>query len=371
MVEAIHRPTRLEFSKSALAFNTDYVKRVSGAKTLWLAVKSNAYGHGLLLVSKIAKDCGIDGLAVAVIDEGIAIRQAGINDFILILGPTPVEDAALAAEYGFLTTVASLDWLKQADKILGDNKLSVNLAVDTGMNRIGARSKNVLKAEIDFLKQHPHHFSYDGIYTHFASSDNPDDTYFRKQKEHWYALTDGLPMPKYVHVMNSGAAMYHADELPACNSIARVGTVVYGVEPSEGVLGSIDALKAVFQLKSALTFVKKIPAGEGISYGSKFVTSKDTWIGTIPIGYGDGWLAEYQDFSLLIDGQRCRQVGQVAMDQMMVVLPHDYPIGTEVTLIGKDGQYENTLYDLHKHSGVPPWKITVAFSDRLKRLVVD
>ncbi|WP_275484549.1 alanine racemase C-terminal domain-containing protein, partial [Oenococcus oeni] len=94
-------------------------------------------------------------------------------------------------------------------------------------------------------------------------------------------------------------------ELPGCNSIARVGTVVYGVEPSEGVLGPIDKLKPVFELKSALTFVKKIPAGEGISYGSKFVTSRDTWIGTLPIGYGDGWLAEYQDFQLLIDGQKC------------------------------------------------------------------
>lgn len=371
MVEAIHRPTRLEFSKSALAYNVQYVKKVSGAKLLWLAVKSNAYGHGLLLVSKLAKQAGIDGLAVAEIDEGIAIRKAGLNDFILILGPTDVADAPLAAKYGFLTTVPSLDWLKQADKLLGDQCLAANLAVDTGMNRIGVRDRQALQDEIDYLKAHEDHFKYQGIYTHFASSDNADDRYFQKQKQRWYDMTKGFPMPEFVHVMNSGAAMYHADELPGCNNIARVGTVVYGVEPSEGELGPIDKLKAVFQLKSALNFVKKIPAGEGISYGSKFVTDKDSWIGTIPIGYGDGWLAEYQDFSLLIDGQRCRQIGQVAMDQMMVLLPKEYPIGTEVTLIGKDGSEENTLYDLHKHSGVPPWKITVAFSDRLKRIVVD
>ncbi|KGH56117.1 alanine racemase [Oenococcus oeni] len=371
MVEAIHRSTRIEFSKSSLAYNVQYTKQVSGAKTLWLAVKSNAYGHGLLQVSKIARECGVDGLAVSVLDEGIAIRQAGIDDFILILGPIDVKYAPIASKYHFLTTVSSLDWLKSADKILGKEKLSVNLAVDTGMNRIGVRSKKDLKDEIEFLQEHSDHFSYDGIFTHFASSDNPDDHYFQRQKNRWYELIDGLIMPRYVHVMNSGAAMYHSKELPGCNSIARVGTVVYGVEPSEGVLGPIDKLKPVFELKSALTFVKKIPAGEGISYGSKFVTSRDTWIGTLPIGYGDGWLAEYQDFQLLIDGQKCRQVGQIAMDQMMVALPHEYPIGTEVTLIGKSGKYENTLYDLHKHSGVPPWKITVAFSDRLKRVVVD
>ncbi|WP_180371150.1 alanine racemase, partial [Oenococcus oeni] len=146
----------------------------------------------------------------SVLDEGIAIRQAGIDDFILILGPIDVKYAPIASKYHFLTTVSSLDWLKSADKILGKEKLSVNLAVDTGMNRIGVRSKKDLKDEIEFLQEHSDHFSYDGIFTHFASSDNPDDHYFQRQKNRWYELIDGLIMPRYVHVMNSGAAMYHS-----------------------------------------------------------------------------------------------------------------------------------------------------------------
>lgn len=371
MVEAIHRPTVLEISKSALAYNIKYTKEVSKADLLWLAVKSNAYGHGLIPISKIAKQCGADGLAVAVLDEGLAIREAGIKDLVLILGPIESQYAKIAAENGFLTTVASLDWLKEADKVLGNRKLFVNLAVDTGMNRIGVRSRADLKAEIDFIDQHQDHFSYDGIFTHFASSDTPDDSYFQRQRNRWYQLTKDMPMPKFVHTLNSGAAMYHSQELPGANRIARVGTVAYGVEPSEGEMGSIDKLKPIFTLKSKLSFVKSIPAGEGISYGSKYFTKKESWIGTIPIGYGDGWMAQYQDFGLLIDGKRYRQVGQIAMDQMMVLLDRPYPVGTEVVLLGKSKEQENTVYDLHKLSGTPPWKITTAFTDRIKRVIVN
>ncbi len=371
MVEAIHRSTRLEFSKSAFSYNIKYIKKISGAKKLWLAVKSNAYGHGLLNVSKIAKECGVDGLAVAVLDEALAIRKLGINDLILILGPINSKYAKIAADQHILTTVPSIQWLKKANRILGNSKLLVNLAVDTGMNRIGVRNKKDLELEIDFMIKHSNHFSFKGIFTHFASSDSPEKNYFKKQKKRWYQLIKGVKMPKYVHVMNSGAAMYHAKELPNCNNIARVGTVAYGVEPSEGVLGPTDKLRPVFSLKSNLSFIKRIPAGEGISYGSKFVTKRPSWIGTIPIGYGDGWLPPYQNYQLLINGHRYQQVGQIAMDQMMILLDRKYPVGTPVILIGKSGNKENTLYDLHKHSGIPPWKITVALTSRIRRIVVD
>lgn len=370
MVEAITRPTRIEISKKALKNNVSVVKKTSGADKIFLAVKSNAYGLGLIPTSKAAVEGGVYGLAVAIVDEALALRHERITEPILILGISPVEYAEVMAVQHIMATVVSLDWLKEATKYLsGEQRLHVSLGIDTGMGRIGFRQRSQLAEAISYVQEHADLFDYVGLATHFAESDSEDTSYFEMQLNRWHQLTDGLPKPEYYHVANSGAAMYHADEVP--HEVIRVGTVLYGVEPSRGQLADGKELQPVMSLHSEINFVKKLPAGEGISYSHKYTTSGEEWIGTVPIGYGDGWLRKMTGFKLIINGEYAPIVGQVAMDQMMIRLPQEYPVGTKVTLIGENGGLENTIEDVAQHAGLAPWEIMTGMQDRLHRILVD
>ncbi len=370
MVEAITRPTQIEISQKALKNNVAVVKRVSGAEKIFLAVKSNAYGLGLIPTAKAAVAGGVYGLAVAIIDEALALRHERITAPILILGISPAEYAELMAVQHIMATVVSLDWLQEAAQYLtGEQRLHVSLGVDTGMGRIGFRDRQSLSEAIDYVQAHRDIFDYVGLATHFAESDSADTDYFNMQLQRWHKLTDGLPEPEYYHVANSGAAMYHANEVP--HEVIRVGTVLYGVEPSRGELWDGRELAPVMALRSEMNFVKELPAGEGISYSHKYTTSENEWIGTVPIGYGDGWLRKMTGFRVIVDGQYAPIVGQVAMDQLMIRLPHEYPAGTKVTLIGKDGGLENTIEDVAQHADLAPWEIMTGMQDRLHRILVD
>ncbi|WP_220740712.1 alanine racemase [Leuconostoc miyukkimchii] len=370
MVEAITRPTQIEISKKALKHNVSVVKSVSGADKIFLAVKSNAYGLGLIPTSKAAVEGGVYGLAVAIIDEALALRHERITAPILILGISPFEYAELMAVQHIITTVVSLSWLKEAAQYLsGEQRLHVSLGVDTGMGRIGFRDRQSLAEAIAYLQDNKDIFDYVGLATHFAESDSAETDYFYMQLKRWHDITDGLPEPEFYHVANSGAAMYHADEVP--HEVIRVGTVLYGVEPSRGELADGKNLEPVMALRSEMNFVKQLPAGEGISYSHKYTTSGNEWIGTVPIGYGDGWLRKMTGFNVIVDGQYAPIVGQVAMDQLMIRLPREYPDGTKVTFIGKDGDLENTLEDVAQHAGLAPWEIMTGMQGRLHRIVVD
>ncbi|ADG40385.1 MULTISPECIES: alanine racemase [Leuconostoc] len=370
MVEAITRPTQIEISKQALKHNTEVVKKTSGADKIFLAVKSNAYGLGLIPTSKAAVAGGVYGLAVAIIDEALALRHERVTAPILILGISPAKYAELMAVQHILTTVVSLSWLKEAAQYLsGEQRLHVSLGVDTGMGRIGFRDRESLAEAIAYLQENKQLFDYVGLATHFAESDSSNNDYFYMQLKRWHDMTDGLPEPEFYHVANSGAAMYHADEVP--HEVVRVGTVLYGVEPSRGELADGKNLQPVMALRSEMNFVKLLPAGEGISYSHKYTTTGDEWIGTVPIGYGDGWLRKMTGFKVIVDGHYAPIVGQVAMDQLMIRLPRQYPVGTKVTFIGKDGGLENTIEDVAQHAGLAPWEIMTGMQDRLHRVLVD
>lgn len=161
MVVAQNRPTRLLISKAAVAHNLAETRKAAHAKTVFLAVKANAYGFGLLEVSKAAIDGGADGLAVAVIDEALALREAGFTCPILIMSLIQPEYAGIAAANNFITTVASIDWLGQAAKYInGDVPLRVSVAVDTGMGRIGYRDRAEIDASLNYMEDNASLFTY-------------------------------------------------------------------------------------------------------------------------------------------------------------------------------------------------------------------
>ena len=170
---AIHRPTRLLISQAAIAHNLDETRKASHCRFMFLAVKANAYGFGLVEVSRAALNGGADGLAVAVLDEAIELRQAGITAPILIMSLVQPEYAQLCVDNDCIVTVASLDWLQRAlPHLTGETSLRISVAVDTGMGRIGYRNRSEIDASLAFMQLHARAFTYYGLMTHFSQSDS-------------------------------------------------------------------------------------------------------------------------------------------------------------------------------------------------------
>ncbi|MDR1033511.1 MAG: alanine racemase [Bifidobacteriaceae bacterium] len=372
MVEAKHRDTWIEISKRDVQKNVQLIREKTHASTIFFTVKANAYGYGLLQMAKACAEADVEGFACGALDEGLLLRENGYKQLVLMLGITPAKYAKLMAENDIISTVSSVEWLLDAHEYLLANgttsKLKVSLAADTGMGRIGFTNRTCLENAINFLLKHQNSFEYLGINTHFSEADSVETDYFHMQLARWHKLTDGLPMPPLVHVANSGAAIYHTNHVPT--DTLRIGTGILGMEPSEGTVMPDDYLAPVISLHSRLTFVKHLPAGEGISYAHEYTTQTDEWIGTLPIGYGDGWLNAMTGFQVLVGGEWAEIVGKIAMDQMMIRMPHEFPVGEKVTLIGTQGTHTITLSNASKHAKLPPWEFTSGFQDRIHRVLV-
>ncbi|MCW0953619.1 alanine racemase [Weissella ceti] len=366
---AVHRPTWLEISESALIHNIKYVRELTGAKRFCAVVKANAYGHGLAQVVPAALKAGADCLAVATMDEGIWLRKAGVVEPIFVLGITEARDAELLAENKLIPAVSTLDWLLQANEVLGaDVKLEVALVVDTGMGRIGFTDNDLLLDATEWVNASDK-MRIQSVWTHFATADETSDTYFQQQLATWHERVDRLPLADDVwhHLANSATSLWH--EQPSEDMI-RVGAAIYGFDASQGALPNRD-LKPVMSLKSKLVHVKHVPAGTSISYGATYTTDVDEWIGTLPIGYADGYRRALQGgYVLLPDGRHAEVVGRIAMDQMMIKLPESLPVGTEVTLLGQVAGQTIRLEDLATELNTIPYEIATSMAQRLERRVV-
>lgn len=331
-----YRDTWAEVDLDCISENIASVKqRLPQNVDIIAVVKANAYGHGDVQVAKAALEAGATYLAVAFMDEAIALRQKGITAPILILGATRATDAHVAAQNHITLTVFQMEWLREAKKHLhADEQLTVHVKLDTGMGRIGIRSKEELK-EIEQVLQEEKQFNFEGIFTHFATADELDESYFQQQFAKFKDMVNALKKkPKYVHCSNSAAAVRFPETY--FNAV-RLGIVMYGLTPSLEMDTEIPfPLKEAFSLKSKLVHVKKLQKGEKISYGATYETSGEEWIGTIPVGYADGWIRKLQGQKVLVDGKRAPIVGRICMDQCMIRLPYYIPVGTEVTLIGRD-----------------------------------
>ncbi|MBU7464950.1 alanine racemase [Lactiplantibacillus pentosus] len=340
---------------------------------LWAVVKANGYGHGIIQVAQAAKEAGATGFCVAILDEALALRAAGLTDPILVLGITEPEFAPLAAEKDISLAVGTQAWLKTAAAILTANEvvtpLHVHLALDTGMGRIGFQTPGELAQAVAVLRQSKSSFDFEGIFTHFATADQADDTYFTHQLNQWKKLIAAVDeLPKYVHVSNSATSLWHQ----ACNgNMVRFGVALYGLNPSGRELSTPYPLHPALSLTAQLTFVKRLARGKSVSYGATYTADQDEWIGTVPIGYADGYERRLQGFHVLVDGEFCEIVGRVCMDQLMVRLPHEVPVGAKVTLVGTDGDNTITLQDIADYCGTIHYEIACGLATRVPRVYVD
>ncbi|MEH7376783.1 alanine racemase [Neobacillus drentensis] len=363
-----YRDTWAEIDLDCILANVASVKKhLPQGVNMIAVVKANAYGHGDIQVAETALEAGAAYLAVAFMDEAIALRKKGITAPILVLGATRPEDVQVAAKFNITLTVFQKEWLQEAIKHLKtEDRISFHIKVDTGMGRIGVRSLSELTAIEQIISENDQ-FILEGIYTHFATADELDETYFRKQLALFDSMTKGLKeQPKYIHSSNSAATLRYPS---AYFNAVRIGIAMYGLTPSLEMESEIPfPLREAFSLRSRLVHVKKLQKGEKVSYGATYETGEEEWIGTIPIGYADGWIRKLQGQEVLVKGTRSPIVGRICMDQCMIRLPYHVPIGTTVTLIGGDEDQFISVNEIAQKLDTINYEVPCIIANRVPRL---
>jgi len=363
-----YRDTWAEIDLDCITENVISVKKQLPQEVNIIAVvKANAYGHGDVQVAKTALAAGAVYLAVAFMDEAIALRNKGINAPILVLGATRPEDIRMAARLSITLTVFQKEWFEEAQKhLLADERVSLHIKVDTGMGRLGVRNSKELKV-VEQMILEDERFQLEGIYTHFATADELDDTYFQEQLALFETIISALTKrPKYIHSSNSAAAIRFPK---AYFNAVRLGIAMYGLTPSIEIEKEIPfPLKEAFSLKSRLVHVKKLQKGDKVSYGATYESDQEEWIGTIPIGYADGWIRKLQGQEVLVGGRRSMIVGRICMDQCMVRLPSYMPIGTTVTLIGRQEDRFISVNEIAAKLDTINYEVPCIIANRVPRL---
>lgn len=365
MIPSLHRPTRAVIDLNAICQNIKTIQAsIPQDKKIFAVVKANAYGHGAIKVAHAIHHL-VAGFCVSNIDEALELRQAGISEPILILGVTAPDAVPLARDNQITLTVSSQEWL---DLVIHRNisldGLDVHLTVDSGMGRIGVRSLEEAEQLIAHLKKAQ--ASVSGIFTHFATADEVDATKFNQQLEFFTYLVNHLQdKPSMVHASNSATTIWHNDTI--FNAV-RLGIAMYGLNPSGIELSLPYPIIPALCLESELVHVKLISKNSTVGYGATYKALKEEYIGTVPIGYADGWIRKLQGFSVLVNGQFCEIVGRISMDQMTIRLPEKFPIGTKVTLIGQNGGHAISATDLAQKCQTINYEMVCLLSDRVPRV---
>lgn len=364
-----YRDSWVEVQLDAIQENIQNVKRQLPTQTkVYAVVKANAYGHGDVQVAKAALDGGASGLAVALLDEAIRLREAGFTAPILVMGWVRPEDAHVAAQKDIIVTVFQADWLRKVKSMSLHGNLSFHIKLDTGMGRIGVRDEEELTELLHECEAEG--LQLKGVFTHFATADEEETRYVKEQEQRFERLmatfTSVWKGPVEVHTGNSALSMRFPEKM---NHIVRFGISMYGLYPSK----EVKALKPIelspsFSLHSKLVHVKKVSPGESISYGATYTTSEEEWIGTIPIGYADGWIRKLQGMEVLINGKRMPIIGRICMDQCMVKLDDAYEVGTQVTLIGKQREEEIEVDEVADYLDTINYEIPCMISERVPRI---
>jgi len=364
--DEFYRHTWAEIQLDAIEENLKAIRKVLPPSTSIMAVvKANGYGHGALETAEVALETGAELLGVALLDEALYLRKNGIRAPILVLGHCPPEYAPIAAKHSISLTVYQKDWLLQAKKVLS-KPVAIHIKVDTGMGRIGVQTEEELFELLTELNLSDS-FIFEGIFTHFAKADSKDTEYYQTQLERFLRTLEVVKeKPRWIHASNSAASLLH--ETGQFN-LARIGIAMYGLTPSPEIADILPVkLQGALSLHSTLIHVKKVPKGAKISYGCTYEAEEEEWIGTIPIGYADGWIRALQGQEVLVNGLRAPIVGRICMDQCMVKLPGKMPIGTKVTLIGKSGHEEITVDEIAKKLGTINYEVACMISSRIPRI---
>lgn len=350
-----YRDTYSEIHLDDLKDNIEYIYDKC-QKPMMAIVKANAYGHGAVTVAKACQETHrIAMYGVATLGEGVELRENGIIDEdILVLGATRLEDALLASQYHLSISIFSMDFATALVQEQFPEPLKVHIKIDTGMNRIGLKGKEQFETALALLAQNPG-ICVEGVFTHYGAADELNHTYDRQ-----FALFRSIVGDhsfKYIHAANTAGALYHQEDF---TNLVRAGIAIYGIEPN----GSEDTpLKQVMSLKTRVVMVKPIKKGESVGYGFTYRAKADEYLATVPIGYADGIIRKNQNRHVYINGHYYQIVGRICMDQMMIRVDANVKPGDEVEIFGE----HISLNQMAKELDTIPYEILCLISMRVKK----
>lgn len=349
----MHRKTYLEINEDNIRFNIKHIKAKT-AKKLIVVLKANGYGTNDVEIAKIAQKEAIDLLAVSSIEEALHLRENGIDTDILILGEVDPEDIDLVKENNFQIVTVSKDYVeKNINKLVG---VKIHLKLNTGMNRIGVLP-NEARSVFETLKKA--NAIVVGIMTHYVSSDD-NDKLTEKQYEVFEKVVNSFDYQfKYIHSCNTDAALSIRDQV---SNYVRCGLGVLGYSSRK------NELRPALSFYTEVVNIKTVPRGEGVSYGSHYISDGDGYILTLPVGYADGFIRANTNKKVFIEDEECTIVGSVCMDQMMVKCFKPHPVGSKVELFGEHISLEKRAQDLK----IIIYEIITNISDRVtRRFIAD
>jgi len=373
---------KIEYARAALMVNTSHVagniqavrKLVNSHTMIMAVVKANGYGHGALDISKAALCAGADWLGVATVQEGLALRTAGISSPILVLSPVFTEEFDDLLQGGLTSTFFALEACKKLSEAatrLGKTA-AIHIKIDTGMNRVGYNSLNTetIVSEVLAIRALPN-IEINGMYSHFAASDS-NAAFTTEQFSRFMNVLKkleqaGVHIP-IKHISNSGGIINH----PECNlDMVRCGVLVYGLAPCSTPEGAAQlaniGILPVLTLKSRVAHVKTVKNGESVGYSRNYNAKDDITVATIPIGYADGISRQLSNKGkVIINGKVCNIIGNICMDQLMVdVTGADAKLRDEVTFIGQDGSYSISTEDIATMQGSINYEVATSMSLRI------
>jgi len=374
-VDLSGRPTWAEIDLDALAHNFRVIRELVGADVKILAaVKANAYGHGAVECSRRLEKEGVDWFGVALPEEGIELRDAGITKPILCMGGVWPGQESLCIQRDLTPVAYRLDSLEALDQVSADAQktVDVHVKIDTGMSRLGVRADDVLEF-CEALKRFKN-IRVDGLMTHLASADDEAQAEFTTEQIKRFnravaVFREQGIAPTYIHAANS-AGLFAFEKTRG--NMVRPGGTLYGFV-RDVLPPSVDAqpLRTVMSLFSRIMLLKQVPKGEKLGYGGTFETKRDSLIATIPIGYDDGYRRVFSNRGrVIVRGKFAPVVGRVSMDLTLIDVT-DVPGATlddRVTLLGSDGDCSITAEDLGELAGTISYEITCGISNRVPRI---
>jgi alanine racemase len=373
-VDEIVRPTRVEVDLKILAENFKAVKaHVKNSKVMPI-LKANAYGHGLVRVAQLYEELKADYLGVAVVEEGILLREMGIKIPILVLGGIWGNQIPLFLKNNLSITASSIDKLKQIDETSArmKTKAIVHLKIDTGMERLGVHYYNAEKfLEAAYACKN---IIVEGVYSHFATAESDDLIFTKLQLERFNEVLEYVSKhsisqstnPPIRHISNSGAIL----QLPEANlDMVRPGIMLFGVYPSKNIKKTV-VVNPALTWKSLVVYFKVIKAGNAVGYGLTYKPDHNIRAVTIPVGYGDGYFRSISHKAkVLLNGKLYSVIGNISMDQIVVNIENDSAYNSdEVILLGSDGKKSITAEDLAEWAGTIPYEILTNINTRVPRI---
>jgi alanine racemase len=361
-------PSRAEIDLGAIRNNVRLVRAHTGVQVM-AVVKANGYGHGAVPVARAALEAGATWCGIATVDEAIELRRAGVDCPALLLGFVPSERVEAAIANHVSMAAWDIEHIRAASSAAGrtGETARLHILVDTGMSRLGVQPQDALQLARR-LSDAPG-VLLEGVWTHFARADErdptPTDAQERSFREVLQSLDAGGIRPPLVHAANSAASLTRPS---AHFDLVRLGIALYGLHPSPEC-PLLPGFRPALAWKTLLSQVKWLPPGRGVSYGHAYTTRTRERIGTVPVGYNDGF-RRVEGNQALVGGRRVPVLGRVTMDQIMVQLDAvpEAKVHDEVVLIGVQGEASITAEDVAQRWGTINYEVTCAIGTRVPRL---